>query len=688
MAIDAYAPCPCGSGKKFKWCCQPIHVEIDKAFELHNAGQHEAALTAMQRVVDEHPANPEAHGRHAQLLALNGKGDEAEAAIEKAFAINPSYGFGYLLRGQFRLQEGEVIGALLLFRKAVEAYSPDAVEPLAYAYELIADIELRLNRPMAAAAAYRRAVHVLPGNAELRQTYEGLFGDKSRLPACARKPYAFRAPARADAATAAQLERAATGKLTDARDAFAAATQAAPDDPAAWFNLGLTRAWLGDNAGAIEALARAGELDSDEDRAEECYAMIEVLRCGDGLVDQCDYAERRAFLPVRDPQPVMNLIEVWGAARRLIGLRADPEQGVLTGLLLEPVSSLVETAEMPAFARLRAYMLVAGNTLQLWTSNEAALDAAIEEVTKAIGPGQAPQKMTGPVMFSDVLIDAMVFPTRQTTELDATAKIHEAAAKFFEDKWLRAPLKSLGGVPPVDAAGSLSTRKKLRGVVRFLEDCAAATSLKLYDFNRLRRKLGLAAGAVVAGTGGSVDISALGAAELAALDVSTFSAAQLAEAFRAAITLDARELAGKFAERLVACPPGGDDRFPFYQHLVAHAQGDEDWDAALGWVDAGEKYDCEHNEGRRRNEYELRRGQILARRGDAADAVDVFERLVARRPDELRFLEAATKAMLDLKNPKAAVFAEQGLAQARSQNNRDAEEYFLDLSESAKRLKG
>ena len=50
MAIDPYASCPCGSGKKFKWCCQDIHADIDRAFQQHNDGQHEAALRTMQQI--------------------------------------------------------------------------------------------------------------------------------------------------------------------------------------------------------------------------------------------------------------------------------------------------------------------------------------------------------------------------------------------------------------------------------------------------------------------------------------------------------------------------------------------------------------------------------------------------------------------------------------------------------------
>src|SRR5262245_21355314 len=82
MALDAYAPCPCGSGKKFKWCCQPIRVQIDKAFQQDAEGQHEAALRLMDEVVDQNPANPEGWGRKAQLLYQNNRVDEAETTLQ------------------------------------------------------------------------------------------------------------------------------------------------------------------------------------------------------------------------------------------------------------------------------------------------------------------------------------------------------------------------------------------------------------------------------------------------------------------------------------------------------------------------------------------------------------------------------------------------------------------------------
>ena len=51
MSLDPYASCPCGSGKKFKWCCQPIYAGIARAWEQEDNGQHETALRTILKVI-------------------------------------------------------------------------------------------------------------------------------------------------------------------------------------------------------------------------------------------------------------------------------------------------------------------------------------------------------------------------------------------------------------------------------------------------------------------------------------------------------------------------------------------------------------------------------------------------------------------------------------------------------------
>src|SRR5262249_36694499 len=217
----AYAPCPCGTGQKFKWCCQPIHGAIEQAPKLDDEGQHEAAIRALEQVTRDHPSNPEAYGRLAQMHFANDRVEEAEKALQKALEINPDYPFGHFLRAHFRLYEGEIAGALMLLRKAAALYDPEAKDVLAQVYEQIFQSEMRLNHPVAAHAALAMALrsHPVP---ELRQGMDTVFGDKNpNLPLAARGDYKLKplpASAASERRTAWEqgLSQAATSKLGDA----------------------------------------------------------------------------------------------------------------------------------------------------------------------------------------------------------------------------------------------------------------------------------------------------------------------------------------------------------------------------------------------------------------------------------------------------------------------------------------
>src|SRR4051794_13644087 len=194
MGLDPYASCPCGSGKKFKWCCQPIYAGIERAFDQDANGQHEAALRTMDEVVRLHGGNPEAWGQKARLLFGHGKVEEAEEALQKAFDLNPNYPYGLFLRAQFRYQEGAWGGALLLARRAVEAYDPEARDYLGSAYWIIYDCEMKMNRPVAARAALRLVTRYVPADEQVRNTWDAVFGQQSTLPAVVRREYALLSP--------------------------------------------------------------------------------------------------------------------------------------------------------------------------------------------------------------------------------------------------------------------------------------------------------------------------------------------------------------------------------------------------------------------------------------------------------------------------------------------------------------
>ncbi len=697
MALDQYSPCPCGSGKKFKWCCQPIHTEIARAFDQEAQGQHETAQRIMDEVVGQHADNPEAWCQKAQLLFAQERMDEAEAALQKALELNANYPFAHFLRGRFRHAEGEFPGALLLYRKAAELYDPAAGPVLSELYTAITDCELKLNRPVGARAALEMAVRHEPSNPELRKGLEDVFGEGSRFPPVARRAYSYLGPAAnapAERRTAWQraLGRASTGRLADAARAFEQLTAEDANDAAAWYNLGLTRAWLGDNHRALEALDRYVNLEPDAARASAAWALGEVLRCGYGMENETDYLEYSYTFPMREPQRFVQQLGELERERRLVGVQVRQEEGVLTGLILQKVQGLTPEHTATQAPRLAAYLMILGNMVRVWNVNRTALEEVAQELRqRAAGALADPQFRTTPPVFPDVLSEAMSFPLSATDQATQEARVREGMERFFEDTWIHRPRVSLQGVPPVDAAGHGVLRKKLEGVIAFTAECGQLAGFP-YDFDRLRRKLGLAQGAApVAETGTALDIGALGAAELAGLEAEKLSDEQLEQAYQASQRLDARDVGGRFAKALVERPARAErpDRYTWFNHLINLALAEGDSAAALDYVNQGEKADCEQNEGRRRNDYELRRAQIHTKRGELDAAQDVFDRLIERVPSELKFRSTAAEAMLSARQGARALrFAEGGLATARQQNNRDSEQHFLELVAAAKKQAG
>jgi tetratricopeptide (TPR) repeat protein len=629
------------------------------------------------------------------LLLSSNKPEQAEEALEKAFAINPNYPFGLLLRASIRHSEGEFRGALLLARRATEAYDAQAHDALSQAYSIIFDCEMRCARPVAAHAALEQLLHLQPGNQELRASFENIFGEQSRLPEAARKRYELHKPApnRRDAWN--RLVGAAAARLSELARAFENVTKDDANDGPAWFNLALARAWLGENQTALEALDHAIELE-EEPAAVEAATLAEVLRCGYGMDELCDYHEFSSYMTIRNPEPINALLREWSQSNRLIPIPVDQE-GVFSAIVLELTTSGLVTAGRPASDAgvLGGYLFVVNNILRVASPVKEPFTRLREEMRKKLAlPLNEIQERSGPVPFHEVVTEALIFPIGQVEPQEAARRILDHASRFYEETWIHRPRRSLNNIAPVDAAGSPRLKRKLLGVIAFLQQCARGGMLAEYDFDRLRRKLGLTTAApaeAVAAPAPTTDVSAMGAGELAALKPETLADEQLEQAYQAAYRLDANELAAHFAGVLVARPvqPSKPDRYPYFSFLIQKALKEGAGEEALDRVNEGERIDCEFNGGKRRNEYELRRAQVHAGRGEVDAAQDVFQRLIERTPTNLRVRGQAAETMLSLKQPvKALKFAEEGLTAARQANDRDSEQYLMELVSAAQKMTG
>src|SRR5262249_34195774 len=138
------------------------------------------------------------------------------------------------------------------------------------------------------------------------------------------------------------------------------------------------------------------------------------------------------------------------------------------------------------------YVVIAGNVIRIHGPVKEAFERVKDELRQKLGLGLTDlREQRGPGNFHEVLTEALTSPLGGNKEPDAQQKVIDHAARFFEQTWIRRPRRSLEGKSPVTAVGLPGLRRKLLGVIQLMQECAVNGALASYDFNRLRRKLGL-----------------------------------------------------------------------------------------------------------------------------------------------------------------------------------------------------
>jgi tetratricopeptide (TPR) repeat protein len=125
-------PCPCGSGKKFKQCCEqtgaapqiisnnfnPQHA-LQTAMAQHQAGNLSSAEALYKQVLQTAPNQPDA--LHLLGLIAKQKGDlkTAEQLMRKALNFNPNYVEAYVNLGATLQEQDNLSEAADCYRKAL-----------------------------------------------------------------------------------------------------------------------------------------------------------------------------------------------------------------------------------------------------------------------------------------------------------------------------------------------------------------------------------------------------------------------------------------------------------------------------------------------------------------------------------------------------------------------------------------
>ena len=591
--VDPYAPCPCGSGQKFKWCCQKVESYADKAERLYEGGQVDASLAALDEGLKKAPDNPWLAVRKAAILERRGQGRRGPPGPRAILETHPAHLAQHPADPALAETEG-VTAAAAQFQKALAAVPAEGRGVLGGMAFVLGMLFERAEMAIPARGYLDLSETLAPESDDpmRRQTLRMLEADASESP-WTRNPYR---PADADDSIpphdrdrfAEALEWAHIGRWAAAAQVF----EAIPASPAAW-NAALCRLYLADDATASAELDRFIGLAGETETAVDAAALRHLIAdpAEEFLVDQI-----QLIWPVRDRDRLLRQLEADPKVQRQGRGPIDPEDPespeVDVYLLLDrPLPAPDSVGSMDDLPRVVGQALVGQEIVALEAIDDGTLDALSDRFTSlaegAIPPALPRTKRIGRVeRLTHRLNDRRCVPPgvdpahlERLMQADYPRQIREI--------WAKAPNPSLAGRTPEAAARDGDASVHLRGLLILLEGTATAEATR-DDFARFRDDLGIPREPEIDPE--SVDVEALHIGRLDRVPAERLDDARLISLYRRArrflvfpaLERTARALAGR--PHLLDDPAHGIDRVAVYSDLASAAERAGDPARALATI--------------------------------------------------------------------------------------------------------
>ncbi len=120
MALDQYSICPCGSGKKIKFCkCHDHLAEMVKLDRMIQGDQSVAALDHINHLMKSLPSEPWLLAMKCELLLKLQEAESLEETSAKFIRLQPDNPLAKLFRSFVALMRGNVEEAASLLLQAV-----------------------------------------------------------------------------------------------------------------------------------------------------------------------------------------------------------------------------------------------------------------------------------------------------------------------------------------------------------------------------------------------------------------------------------------------------------------------------------------------------------------------------------------------------------------------------------------
>ncbi|MBV8126770.1 MAG: tetratricopeptide repeat protein [Planctomycetaceae bacterium] len=499
--VDPYSPCPCGSDKKFKWCCQKVEAYAERAHRLEENGQHNAALAAYDAGLAKVPRNPWLLLRKSLLLIELQKLDEAKRCVATLLQYQPDHlGAAALLCQLVLATEGPAAAVAELQRVLLHA-RPEARKQLFRITAIVASELAKANYFPAALKHLELAIGLDSSAQSVLQSALVSLKSNAAVSPWLKESHALEdVPGGLEGPLREQFEQAMGWARDGLWDSAAAAFELLSADRAAGHaadhNLGLCRLWLGDDGAAVAALRRWIAREGPTTRAVDLEIVCQLI---DESTDKEPIEEVQLTWPLQDRGVLSRILEreatIVEGEKRHVDPEDDesPEVACFHWLDRPRIEARTGLArqEIPL---IQADVLVGPDTVVLEAHDDGRLNGLIDQFAalagKAVPPDHPQTKVVGQVDRTERAMSWHWYLPPDLPDREKRRLAREQIAHLMTTVWPETPLKQLGGRSPVQAGCDGNSEVPLRAAVLILEFTGDRLGDEV-DWTRLRTRLSI-----------------------------------------------------------------------------------------------------------------------------------------------------------------------------------------------------
>jgi tetratricopeptide (TPR) repeat protein len=505
MSIDPYAMCPCGSGKKLKFCCSDLVGEIEKIHRMIEGEQPRAALRHVEQTLATHPGRASLLDLKASLELSLGDMQAARQTIDQFVNDHSDSPTAHACQALWLAESGSPRESVASLQRALALVDRDMPLRVYEAMGAVGGALLEAGHILAAQAHLWLHAALAPKEDTRSREVLAALHHYSGLPLLLRDQIRLRAwphdaPWKAEAERATRL--ADNGKWQQAVEIIDRLGQRYGADPTLVFNRALLGGWLADDRALVAGLHAYAQLDAPSDDAVEAEAIAQLL--------DADQKEPRldSVLQTYEIRDLDALVTSFLSDRRLQPFEMDPAAFANSDqprprhtyvLLDRPMPESGADVARQDVPRLAGVLAVYGRqtdrperlelTIDKGASFEPTVNVLQQVAAGALGE-MTEERVIGSVSATDQALNWRWHLPRETPPEVRRRLMTEERRVAITERWPELPKPALAGKTPRQAAGDTQLQIALMAAVLILEQ-GSNLDHDTDAITELRRELGL-----------------------------------------------------------------------------------------------------------------------------------------------------------------------------------------------------